>query len=91
MLTQTYIITAYATAKGYKRSPVTTVTLKWKSSASTFETSDNIGQIEYQVENEEGMAGLPGDMNGDKKITAEDAALILKQITGKKDDNNNGE
>ena len=90
-LTQTYIITAYASAKGYKRSPVTTVTLKWKSSSKTLEPSDNIGQIEFQIEDEEGQVGLPGDMNGDKKITAEDAVLILKQITGNKEENNNGE
>lgn len=90
-LTQTYVITAYASAKGYKRSPVTTVTLKWKSSSATLETSDNFGHIEYQIEDEEGQVGLPGDMNGDKKITAEDAVLILKQITGNKEENNNGE
>lgn len=90
-LTQTYVITAYASAKDYKRSPVTTVTLKWKSSSVTLETSDNFGQIEYQIEDEEGQVGLPGDMNGDKKITAEDAVLILKQITGNKEENNNGE
>ena len=90
-LTQTYIITAYASAKGYKRSPVTTVTLRWKSSSATLETSENFGQIEYQIEDEEGQVGLPGDINGDKKITAEDAVLILKQITGNKEENNNGE
>lgn len=90
-LTQTYVITAYASAKGYKRSPVTTVTLKWKSSSATLETSENFGQIEYQIEDEEGQVGLPGDINGDKKITAEDAVLILKQITGNKEENNNGE
>jgi hypothetical protein len=35
--------------------------------------------------------GVPGDMNGDGQVTAEDAALILKKLTGKDDNNNQGE
>lgn len=34
--------------------------------------------------------GVPGDMNGDGQVTAEDAALILKKLVGK-DINNNQE
>ena len=89
-LTQTYVITAYATATGKKRSDVTKATMTWISGSSTL-TTEGFDKVELQEKPTE--AGTPGDMNGDNKITAEDAALILKQLVGKKkeENNNNGE
>ncbi|MCR5680737.1 MAG: leucine-rich repeat protein [Prevotella sp.] len=87
-LNKKYTIKAYATAVGYKRSDPATATIEWREGKpllSGFETP-----IEWETE-EEQQGGIPGDMNGDGQVTAEDAAMILRKLVGKEVNNNEGE
>lgn len=85
VLSQTYRITAYATAPGYKRSDISTATITWCNGTPKV---DGFNEIEFQEQTE---MGVKGDMNGDNQVTAEDAALILMQLTGKTAETNKNE
>jgi hypothetical protein len=86
-LDMTYIIKASATAVGYKRSDVKEAKIVWQDG--------KLADIKYfdgdVIHEEVGLQGVNGDMNGDGQVTAEDAALILKKLIGKEDNNNQGE
>ena len=85
-LNKTYIIKAYATADGYKRSDPAMTTITWQDGKLCDTTGFDGDVVHEDVEQQ----GVPGDMNGDGQVTAEDAALILKKLVGK-DINNNQE
>ena len=80
-LNKKYVITAYATAVGWKRSDVATATITWQD-GKLCETTGFDGDVGHE-EVEGQQQGLPGDRNGDGQVTAEDAALILKLLVGK--------
>ena len=84
-LKKIYVIKAYATANGYKRSDVATATITWLD-GKLCETTGFTGDVVHE-DIEEGQQGVPGDVNGDGQVTAEDAALILQSLVNQ--DNNN--
>lgn len=86
-LNKTYIIKASATAIGYKRSDVKEATIIWQDGKLADMEGFDGDVIHEEVEQQ----GVAGDMNGDGQVTAEDAALILKKLVGKEDNNNQGE
>ena len=86
-LNKTYIIKASATAVGYKRSDVKEATIIWQDGKLADMEGFDGDVIHEEVEQQ----GVAGDMNGDGQVTAEDAALILKKLVGKEDNNNQGE
>lgn len=77
LLNKKYVIKAYATAFGYKRSDVKEASIVWRNGLPILDDgfkSVELGDTEQQ--------GVPGDMNADGQVTAEDAALILKTLVG---------
>ena len=86
-LNMTYIIKASATAVGYKRSDVKEATIVWHD-GKLADTEGFDGDVIHEEIEQQGVAG---DMNGDGQVTAEDAALILKKLVGKENNNNQGE
>ena len=86
-LNKIYEIKVYATAIGYKRSDVKTAWITWQD-GKPCELKDFDNENDGHETVEQGQQGVPGDMNGDGQVTAEDAALILKKLVGKEDNNN---
>lgn len=77
-LNKKYIIKAYATAIGHKRSDTAVATIVWRNGTpivTGFAGTPDLGT--------EDQKGVPGDMNGDNQVTAEDASLILKSLVDK--------
>lgn len=85
-LNKKYVIKAFATIDGKKRSDVKEATIIWHDGKAV-ELIDFDG---VPTREEVGQQGVPGDMNDDGQVTAEDAALILKKLVGK-DNNYQGE
>lgn len=81
VLNKTYVITAYASAVGKRRSDPAIATIIWQNGLPTLTDFDDVTPESTEQQ------GIPGDKNGDGQVTAEDAALILKELVGKTDTN----
>jgi hypothetical protein len=89
VLSKKYVITARATHQEKKRSDVKTAYITWMDGKAV--ELEGFDGVPVREEVDASQQGVPGDMNGDGQVTAEDAALILKKLTGKDDNNNQGE
>ena len=89
VLNKKYVIKAYAIAIGKKRSDIATATITWQDGKLCDTTGFDGDAIHENIEQEQ--QGVPGDINGDGQVTAEDAALILKKLVGNDNNNNQGE
>lgn len=86
VLNRKYIIKVYATATGYKRSDVKEASITWQDG----KVADTQGFDGDVIHDDVDQPGVAGDMNGDGQVTAEDAAIILKNLVRKEGNNNEG-